>query len=381
MVDFRLSEEQRMIRDMARKFCDEEIIPKAEEWDKSGTYPLEAIARAHELGLLNVTIPEKYGGAGMSAVDEMIICEELSRGDPGFGTASYHTMLASFPVLTGGTEEQKKEYLGRVCSGKLAAYCVTEPDAGSDVQSLKTEAIRDGDEYILNGSKAWISGAGYADWFFVLAYTDKQAGYGGLSGFIVDADSPGIELGKKEENMGQRCSDTRGVNFTDVRVPASNLVGGVENGGWMNAMKAFDHSRPAVAAAAVGNARGAMEEAWAYAKERKTFGKPISKHQSISFILADMATKIEAARLLTLSAANSLDLEERATLKAAHAKRFAADICMEVTTDAVQVLGGYGYSEEYPVARRMRGAKIYQIFEGTSQIQRMIISREMEGRF
>ena len=236
MVDFRLSEEQGMIRDMARKFCDEEIIPKAEEWDKSGTYPLEAIARAHELGLLNVTIPEKYGGAGMSAVDEMIICEELSRGDPGFGTASYHTMLASFPVLTGGTEDQKKEYLGRVCSGKLAAYCVTEPDAGSDVQSLKTEAIRDGDEYILNGSKAWISGAGYADWFFVLAYTDKQAGYGGLSGFIVDADSPGIELGKKEENMGQRCSDTRGVNFTDVRVPASNLVGGVENGGWMNAM-------------------------------------------------------------------------------------------------------------------------------------------------
>lgn len=381
MVDFRLSEEQEMIRDMAREFCDEEIIPKAEEWDKSGTYPLKAIARAHELGLLNVTIPEKYGGAGMSAVDEMIICEELSRGDPGFGTASYHTMLASFPVLTGGTEEQKKEYLGRVCSGKLAAYCVTEPDAGSDVQSLKTEAIRDGDEYILNGSKAWISGAGYADWFFVLAYTNKQEGYGGLSGFIVDADSPGIELGKKEENMGQRCSDTRGVNFTDVRVPASNLVGGVENGGWMNAMKAFDHSRPAVAAAAVGNARGAMEEAWAYAKERKTFGKPISKHQSISFILADMATKIEAARLLTLSAANSLDFEERATLKSAHAKRFAADICMEVTTDAVQVLGGYGYSEEYPVARRMRGAKIYQIFEGTSQIQRMIISREMEGIF
>ena len=381
MVDFRLSEEQVMIRDMAREFCDEEVIPNAEEWDKSGTYPQDAISKAHELGLLNVTIPEKYGGAGMSTVDEMIICEELSRGDPGFGTASYHTMLASLPILTGGTEEQKSEYLGRVASGKLAAYCVTEPDAGSDVQSLKTEAARDGDDYVINGSKAWISGAGYADWFFVLAYTDKEAGYGGLSGFIVDADSPGIELGKKEENMGQRCSDTRGVNFTDVRVPASNLVGGVENGGWMNAMKAFDHSRPAVAAAAVGNARGAMEEAWAYAKERKTFGKPISKHQSISFILADMATKIEAARLLTLSAANALDSGERATLKSAHAKRFAADICMEVTTDAVQVLGGYGYSEEYPVARRMRGAKIYQIFEGTSQIQRMIISRELEGSF
>ena len=381
MVDFGLTEEQVMIREMAREFCDEEVMPHAEKWDKEGTYPLEAITKAHELGLLNVTIPEKYGGSGMSTVDEMIICEELSRGDPGCGTASYHTMLASFPILTGGTEEQKAEYLGRVTSGKLAAYCVTEPDAGSDVQALKTEAVREGEEYVINGSKAWISGAGYADWFFVLAYTDKEAGYGGLSGFIVDADSPGIELGKKEENMGQRCSDTRGVNFTDVRVPASNLIGGVENGGWMNAMKAFDHSRPAVAAAAVGNARGAMEEAWTYAKERETFGKPISKHQSISFILADMATKIEAARLLTLSAASALDSGERATLKSAHAKRFAADICMEVTTDAVQVLGGYGYSEEYPVARRMRGAKIYQIFEGTSQIQRMIISRELEGSF
>mgnify|MGYP001455321242 FL=1 len=381
MVDFRLSEEQLMIRDMAREFCDEEVIPYAEEWDREGTYPLEAINKAHELGLLNVTIPEKYGGQGMSSLDEIIICEEISRGDPGFGTAAYHTMLASLPILTGGTEEQKTEYFGRVVSGKLAAYCVTEPDAGSDVQSLKTEAVKDGDEYILNGSKAWISGAGYADWFFVLAYTDKSAGYAGLSGFIVDADSPGIELGKKEVNMGQRCSDTRGVVFTDVRVPEANLVGGVENGGWMNAMKAFDHSRPAVAAAALGNARGAMEEAWAYAKERKTFGKPISQHQSISFMLADMATKIEAARLLSYSAASALDSGDRATLKAAHAKRFAADIGMEVTSDAVQVLGGYGYSEEYPVARRMRGAKIYQIFEGTSQIQRLIIGRELDSEF
>ncbi len=381
MVDFRLSEEQEMIRDMAREFCNEEVIPFAEEWDREGIYPLEAINKAHDLGLLNVTIPEEYGGQGMSALDEVIICEEISRGDPGFGTASYHTMLASLPLLTGGTEEQKKEYFGRVVSGKLAAYCVTEPDAGSDVQSLKTEAIRDGDEYVLNGSKAWISGAGYADWFFVLAYTDKTAGYGGLSGFIVDADSTGIKLGKKEVNMGQRCSDTRGVSFNDVRVPVANLIGGVENGGWMNAMKAFDHSRPAVAAAALGNARGAMEEAWAYAKERKTFGKPISQHQSISFMLADMATKIEAARLLAYSAASAIDNGERATLKSAHAKRFAADIGMEVTTDAVQVLGGYGYSEEYPVARRMRGSKIYQIFEGTSQIQRLIISRELDPNF
>ena len=317
----------------------------------------------------------------MSTVDEMVICDELSRGDPGFGTASYHTMLASFPILTGGTEEQKAEYLGRVTEGKLAAYCVTEPDAGSDVQALKTEAVRDGEEYVINGSKAWISGAGYADWFFVLAYTDKSAGYGGLSGFIVDADTPGVELGKKEVNMGQNCSDTRSVTFEDVRVPANALIGGEENGGWANAMKAFDLSRPIVAAHAVGNARGAFEEAHAYAHERETFGTAIVNHQAISFMLADMATKIEAARLLTWSAAMTVDRGERNTIQAAQAKLFAADICVDVTSDAVQVFGGYGYSEEYPVARRMRAAKIYQIYEGSSQVQRIIIARELNRRF
>ncbi len=381
MVDFSLSEEQEMIRELARDFANEEVMPHAAEWDKNGEYPLDAIRKAHDLGLLYTTIPEEYGGAGMGAVEEVIINEEFGRGDPGFATANGSTMLASYPLLTGGTEEQKEEYLGRACNGKIAAYCVTEPDAGSDVQSLKTEATKEGDEYVINGSKMWITGAGYADWFFVLGYTDRSAGYRGLSGFIVDADTPGVELGKKEENMGQRCSDTRGVTFNDARIPEENLVGGVEGGGWMNAMKAFDHSRPSVASHAVGNAQGAMEESWAYAKERFTFGKPISQHQSISFMLADMATKIEAARLLTLSAASGLDKGEGVTLRAAHAKRFAADTCMEVTTDAVQVLGGYGYSEEYPLARRMRGAKIYQIFEGTSQIQRMIISRELEDSF
>jgi len=381
MVDFALNEEQGMIRELAREFCNDMVMPNAAKWDKKGEYPLSAIHEAGKLGLLNTTIPEEYGGPGMGAIEEVVINEEFGRGDPGFATATGSTMLSCYPLLTGGTEEQKQEYLGRACAGKISAYCVTEPDAGSDVQGLKTEAVKDGDEYIINGSKMWITGAKYADWFFVLAYTDKTAGHKGLSGFVVDADSPGIELGKKEDNMGQRCSDTRGVNFNDVRVPDSNLVGGEGGGGWMNAMKAFDHSRPTVASHAVGNAQGAMEEAWAYAKERQTFGKPIARHQSISFMLADMATKIEAARLLTFSAADALDSGERATLKAAHAKRFAADMCMEVTTDAVQILGGYGYSEEYPVARRMRGAKIYQIFEGTSQIQRMIISRELGESF
>ena len=255
--------------------------------------------------------------------------------------------------------------------------CVTEPGAGSDVQSIQTEATKDGDEYIINGSKMWITGAGYADWFFVLAYTDKKAGYRGMSGFIVDSSSPGIELGKKEENMGQRCSDTRSVTFNNVRVPVDNLVGGEENGGWMNAMKAFDFSRPTISAHAVGNARGALEEATEYSIDRSAFGKPIFKHQAISFMLADMATKVEAARLLTWKAALKCDSGERNTLEAAHAKRFSADMAMEVTTDAVQIFGGYGYSEEYPVARRMRGAKVVQIFEGSSQIQRLIIGREM----
>ncbi len=380
MLESSLSEEQQMLKDLARDFADEEIMPYAAQWEKEGEFPQAAIRKAHDLGLLNCTIPEKYGGAGMSFLDEVIVNEEFGRGDPGFSTITGVTMLACHPVLYGGTEEQKNEYLRRVCDGKYASYCVTEPAAGSDVQGIRTSAVLDGDEYIINGSKMWIGGAKYADWFFVLARTGSENGYKSLSGFIVDADSPGVEIGKKEDKMGQRCSDTRGITFTDVRVPKENLVGLKENNGWMDAMVAFDRSRPMLASHAVGNARGAMEEAWKYANERETFGKPIFEHQSISFMLADMSTKIEAARLLTYQAAAAIDNGEEVTLKAAHAKRFAADIGMEVTTDAVQIFGGYGYSEEYPAARRMRGAKIYQIFGGSSQIQRMIISREIQSR-
>ncbi|HIC50880.1 MAG: acyl-CoA dehydrogenase [Candidatus Thalassarchaeum betae] len=377
MVDFSLSEEQRMLQEAAREFAAAEVQPHAEKWDRESTFPREAIRKANELGLLTVKIPEEYGGYGMGSFEEVLICEEIGWGDPGFATASGSTMLASYPLITGGTEDQKQRYLSKVADGCIAAYCVTEPGAGSDVQSIRTQAVRDGDDYVVTGSKMWITGAGHADWFFVLAYTDREAGYRGMSGFIVDADSAGVVLGKKEENMGQRCSDTRAVDFNDVRVPAENLIGGEENGGWMNAMRAFDLSRPTISAHAVGNARGAMEEALRYANERSTFGKPIYRHQAISFMIADMATKIEAARLLTWCAAKKADAGERNTLEAAHAKRFSADMAMEVTTDAVQVFGGYGYSEEYPVARRMRGAKVVQIFEGSSQIQRMIIGREL----
>ena len=381
MVEFDLSEEQEMLAELARDFADQELIPNAEHWDKNGIFPEESINKARELGLLNCTIPVDYGGLGLSFLDEVIINEELGRGDPGFATITGVTMLACHPVIYGGTEEQKKEFLGRVCNGEISAYCVTEPGAGSDVRALSTTAVLDGDHYILNGSKMWIGGAGHANWFYVLARTSESDSYDSLSGFLVEANSEGLQVGKKEEKMGQRSSDTRSVTFHDVKVPKANLVGGVEGTGWLQAMVAFDRSRPMLASHALGNARGAMEEAWRYANERETFGKPIFQHQSISFMLADMSTKIEGARLLAYKAAHKLDKGERATLESAHAKRYAADIGMEVTTDSVQIFGGYGYSEEFPAARRMRGAKIYQIFGGTSQIQRLIIGRELNKNF
>ena len=367
-----------MLRELAHEFARDIVRPNAEHWDDKSEFPTEAIAEAHALGLTNLHIPAEYGGMGMGIFDEVLVSEEFSWGDPGFGTAAYSNGLTVGPVITGGTEEQKAEYLGRLVKEPLiASYCVTEPGAGSDVASIQTTAVRDGDHYILNGQKMWITGAGQADWFFVLAYTDKSAGYKGMSAFIVESSWDGVSLGKKETNMGQRASDTRAVIFEDVHVPVENLIGGVEGAGWFNAMKAFDLSRPNVAAQAVGCSRAAYEYALQYADERKTFGKKLHEHQAIQFMLADMKTKIEASRLLTWRTAWEVDNGIKNTESAAHAKRFAADSCMEITTDAVQVFGGYGYSEEYPVARLMRAAKVLQIYEGSSQVQRMIIGREM----
>jgi len=377
MVDLALDEMQEMLQELARQFALDEIRPNAEKWDAESIYPLEAIKTANELGLLNLHIPEEYGGAGLGSMEEVVVNEELAWGDPGFATAAYATSLAIAPIITGGTEEQKKKWLGKVVEGALSSYAVTEPGAGSDVASIKTHAVKQGDTYILNGEKMWITGAGYADFFFVLAKTDPDAGYRGMSGFIVEADSEGLSLGKKEDNMGQRCSDTRSVVFDSVKVPAENLLGGVENQGWLNAMKAFDMSRPNIAAHATGLARAAFEHALQYSDERETFGSKLHQHQAIQFMLADMKTNIEASRLLTWKAASMIDSGKRNTEAAAHAKRFSADIAMQVATDAVQVYGGYGYSEEYPVARLMRAAKVMQIYEGSSQVQRMIIGREM----
>lgn len=378
MVDLQLDEMQEMLRDLAQGFAVEEIRPNAEHWDANSEYPRDAIRAAHELGILNLHIPEEYGGPGLGSMEEVLVNEELAWGDPGFATAAYATSLACAPLITGATHEQKDKYLRMVAEdGALASYAITEPDAGSDVAACKTTAIRDGDDYIINGSKMFITGAGYADWFFVLAKTDPDAGYKGMSGFIVDSDTPGLSLGKKESNMGQRCSDTRALTFDNMRVPAANLCGGSESGGWMNAMKAFDMSRPNIAAHATGLARASYEHALQYSSERKTFGKSLHQHQAVQFMLADMKTKIEASRLLTWKSASEHDSGVRNTESAAHAKRFAADTAMEVSTDAVQIFGGYGYSEEYPVARLMRGAKVMQIYEGSSQIQRMIIGREI----
>jgi acyl-CoA dehydrogenase len=359
-----------MLRELAHEFAESELRPNAEHWDNNREYPRDTIRLAHETGLTNLHVPESCGGMGMGVMAEVLVQEELAWGDPGFATAAYANGLTGAPIITGATEEQKQKYLGGLINnGDLCSYCVTEPVAGSDVQSIRTTAVMDGDHYLLNGTKMFITGAGYADWFFVLAYTNKDAGYKGMSGFIVEANWDGVSIGKKEDVMGQRCSDTRSVIFQDVKVPVENLVGGVEGNGWFNAMAAFDH--------AVGLARAAYEHALAYAQERETFGKPIIGHQMIMAKLADMKTDIEAARMLVWKAAWLADNGMPNTEAAAHAKRFAADMSTQATIEAVQIFGGYGYTEEYPVARLMRAAKVMQIYEGASEIQRLIIGREI----
>jgi acyl-CoA dehydrogenase len=380
MLSFELSDEQKELQRLSREFAAKEILPKAAHHDQTGEYPRAIASKAWELGLVNTHIPEAYGGMGLGVLEGCIITEEFAYGCTGIATAMEANSLASAPVIVAGNEEQKKKYLGMLTAEPLfVAYCVTEPDAGSDVAGIRTTAKKVGDEYVINGEKMWITNGSVASWYFVLAYTDPALKHRGMSGFIVDAKSPGITVGKKEMNMGQRASDTRGITFQDVRVPAKNLLG-QEGDGFKIAMSAFDHTRPTVSAGAVGLARRAMDESIEYAKTRKTFGKPILAHQAVSFMIADMAKDIEAARLLVWRAAWEIDQGRRNTRFAAYAKAFAADVANRVATDAVQIHGGYGYSTEYPVEKLMRDAKIYQIYEGTSQIQRLIIGKEIFER-
>ena len=378
-VSFALTEEQRELRALGHSFAEREIRPAEAECDADMRHPAELIAQAHELGLMNVHVPEEYGGLGLSTFDGMLVGEELYWGCSGIGTSITANGLGAGPVVAFGSPEQKARWLPPLLESPiLCSFGLSEPGAGSDVAALRTSAVRDGDEYVLNGSKTFITNAGYADWTVVFAKTDPQAGHRGMSAFVVPMDTPGVAIEKHLEKMGQRATDTSAFALTDVRVPAENRLG-EEGDGFKIAMATLDFTRPGTAIGAVGVAQAAYEHALEYAKERVTFDLPIAMHQAVGFMVADMATEIQASRLLCWQAAWMLDqgMGRESTLYSSFAKRFAADTAMKVTTDAVQVLGGYGYIKEYPVEKLMRDAKLFQIYEGTSQIQRLVIAREI----
>jgi acyl-CoA dehydrogenase len=377
VVDFTLTDEQKDLRELAHNFAEKEIRKVAWEHDKEGTWPQEIIDKAWEVGLMNTHIPEAYGGPGLDYLSGCLIEEEMGWGCSGIGTSLMANGLASAPITLGGSEETKKKYLGMLAEEpKLASFCLTEPDAGSDVSGMKTRAVKQGDKYVVTGSKCFITNGSYADYFTVYAKTDPEAGHRGISAFVIDADSPGVSVDKKEDKMGQRASNTATISFDEVEVPAENLLG-EENHGFKLAMMTLDRTRPGVSAMAVGIGRAAFEYAAEYSKERVQFGVPIAMHQAIQFMIADMATKVDAARLLVWHSAVLLDQGQRNTKVSSEAKRFAADSAMEITVDAVQVYGGYGFIKEYPVEKLMRDAKIMQLYEGTSQIQRLVIAKEV----
>jgi acyl-CoA dehydrogenase len=376
LVDFTLTDEQKDLREMAHNFAEKEIRKVAWEYDRDATWPQDIVEKAWEVGLMNAEIPEEYGGPGLDHMSGCLIEEEMGWGCSGIGTSLMANGLASAPVIIGGSEEVKKKYLGMLTEEpKLASFALTEPDAGSDVGGMKTRAVKKGDKYVLTGSKCFITNGSHADWYTVYAKTDPDAGHRGISAFVVERDW-GVTVDKKEDKLGQRASDTALISFDEVEVPAENLLG-EENHGFKLAMQTLDRTRPGVAGLAVGIAQAAFEFASDYSKERVQFGVPIAMHQAVAFMIADMATKIEAARLLVWQAATLMDQGKRNTLAASHAKRFAADSAMEVAVDAVQVYGGYGFIKEYPVEKLMRDAKIMQLYEGTSQIQRLVIAREI----
>jgi acyl-CoA dehydrogenase len=381
-LNFIVTETQQEYLDLAEKFCKEEIIPAAPHYDKTGEYPWDVIKKAHEVGLMNLHISEEYGGMGMGTLDGCLITEKLAYGCTGIMTALEANGLGAMPVIIAGNHEQKKKYLGRLIDEPvMCAYGVTEPNAGSDVAGIKTRAEKKGDEWVLNGQKMWITNGGVANFYFVLARTNpdpKCPASKAFTGFIVDRDTPGVIPGRKEINMGQRASDTRGITFEDVVIPKENVLIG-EGAGFKVAMGAFDKTRPPVAAGAVGIAQRALDEATKYATERKTFGTPIINHQAVNFMLADMAIGVESSRLCYMKSAWMADNGERNTYYASIAKCLAGDVANKAATDAVQIFGGNGFNTDYPVEKLMRDAKIYQIYEGTAQIQRIIIGRELLG--
>jgi acyl-CoA dehydrogenase len=376
-VSFAPTEEQRALQALAHEFAEREIRPRAADYDEHSTHPADVLEQAHEVGLMNPHVPEEYGGLGLGVFEGILIGEELAWGCSGIAVSIVANTLGSAPVVIAGSDEQKRAWLPRlIAEPLLCSFALTEPNAGSDVSGIQTTAVRHRDEYVINGSKMFITNAGHAAWTVVFASSDRSRGHRGLSAFIVPMDAEGVIVEKHLDKMGQRATDTSAIGFQDVRVPTANRLG-EEGQGFKIAMTTLDFTRPGTAAGAVGVARAAYEYAVEYARERVQFGQPIAMNQGVNFPIADMAAEIEAARLLTWQAAWLLDQGERATLQSSFAKRFAADTAMKVTTDAVQVFGGYGYIKEYPVEKLMRDAKLFQIYEGTSQIQRLVIAKEI----
>ncbi len=375
-MNFSLSEEQIMIRDAARDFARTELLPGVIERDEEQKFPTQQVAKMGELGFLGMMVSPKYGGGGMDTVSYVLAMEELSKVDASSSVImSVNNSLVCWGLETFGTEEQKEKYLTRLATGEIiGAFCLSEPEAGSDATSQRTTAVDKGDHYLLNGTKNWITNGNSASVYLVIAQTDVEKGHKGINALIVEKDTPGFEIGQKENKLGIRGSDTHSLMFTDVKVPKENRIG--EDGfGFKFAMKTLAGGRIGIAAQALGIASGAYELALKYAKERKAFGKEIGKHQAIAFKLADMATQIEAARHLVIKAAWDKDEGESYDMSGAMAKYYAAEMAMKVATEAVQIHGGYGFVKEYHVERLMRDAKITQIYEGTSEIQQIVISR------
>ncbi|MBI4228462.1 MAG: acyl-CoA dehydrogenase family protein [Deltaproteobacteria bacterium] len=375
-MEFRLTEEQEMIKDLARDFARNEIAPVANRFDRKAEFPHDILAKVREVGLINLCIPEEYGGNGLTPVERILVTEELAWGCTGIAVAiSVINSLAAEPILLAGTDDQKKKYLGMLSEG-LGSYCVTEPNAGSDMASIGTRARGGSRGYELDGQKTWISNAHEASFFVVFAKTDPEAGHHGISAFIVDRDLPGVEVSKKLPKMGQRACDCCEVLFNQVELPTVALLG-QEGDGFKLAMRVFDSSRPVIGALSVGLSQRALDESLRFAKEREAFGQPILGFQGVGFKIAEMGMRTQASRLLTYHAAYKNAVGERNTLEASYAKTFASDTAMWAATEAVQIHGGYGYSEEYPVEKLMRDAKVLQIYEGTNEIQRLIMVREL----
>jgi len=377
MLSFGMSEEQKALEQMARKFVKERVVPIAAKYDESGEFPKDVFDAAWQLGFVAPNIPAEYGGGGSSELEHTIITEELAYGCTGIQTSMTGNALAATPIILGGTEAQKKKYLGMLTSEPIfASYATTEPGAGSDVAGMQTRAVRSGDDWVLNGQKCYITNASWARFYVIFATVDPTKKHKGIMAFIVDRDTPGVSIGKKENKMGQRASDTATVILEDVKVPSANVLA-KEGDGFKLAMMTFDRTRPDIGAGACGLMRRCLDESVAYAQERQTFGTPIANHQAVQFMIAEMAMKYEATRLLVQKAAWLMDNGEFSALLSAYGKAFGADSAMQVATDAVQVFGGNGYMKDYPVEKLMRDAKILQIYEGTSQIQRVVIARNI----